>query len=84
MTPYERGFIDGLTAYAIMRDGVYYIGNERTLKSCIEKVRDTWNYQEPEKTCAHIWQCSTTFDGNMAIGTSQAECSLCGIKGSSL
>jgi len=44
-TPYEQGFIDGLTAYAVNKDGVQWVGSTgRKLKTAIEKMRDTWNF----------------------------------------
>lgn len=48
MSAYKQGFIDGLEAYAIMKNGVSYIGNDRPLRQCIKDVENTWNYNEPK------------------------------------
>lgn len=54
ISDYEQGFRDGLLAFAIMRDGVYYVGNERPLKKVLEEIHTTWNFNEPAK-CAHVF-----------------------------
>jgi hypothetical protein len=46
---YDRGFRDGLAAYAWWKDGVQYVGTTgTTLVEALEKVKETWNY-EPER-----------------------------------
>jgi hypothetical protein len=42
---YTQGFIDGVRAYAYMRDGKYYVGTTgRTLEKAILNVEETWNF----------------------------------------
>jgi hypothetical protein len=48
---YERGFKDGIRAYAYMKDGQYYVGTTgRTLERAIAEVKQTWtwNFMEPK------------------------------------
>lgn len=49
---YDRGFIDGMTAYAYMRDGVIYVGTTgRSLERAVEQMEYTYNYNPtPEPT----------------------------------
>lgn len=47
---YKRGFMDGLEAYAHMKDGVSYVGTTgRALKQAQEQVEKTWNYNPPKE-----------------------------------
>jgi hypothetical protein len=40
VTDYERGYLDGLTAYAWMKNGVYYVGTSGvTLADAIGHVQ---------------------------------------------
>lgn len=42
---YDRGFEDGLAAYAWWKDGVCYVGTTgRTLNQAGAEMRETWNY----------------------------------------
>lgn len=42
---YDRGFADGLAAYAWWKDGVQYVGTTgRTLADALALMTDTWNY----------------------------------------
>jgi len=48
-TPYEQGFADGLTAYAVNNDGVQYVGSTGTTRiKAIEKMHETWNFAPPD------------------------------------
>jgi hypothetical protein len=42
---YDQGYIDGLTAYAHMKDGTTYVGTTgRTLKDAVANRKETYNY----------------------------------------
>ena len=44
---YKQGFLDGLYAYAYMRDGVYYVGtNGKTFEEAKAEIEESWNYKE--------------------------------------
>lgn len=44
-TPYKQGFIDGMTAFAWMRDGTYWLGSGMyTLRSRVEVVETIPDY----------------------------------------
>jgi len=48
MDRYTKGFIDGIKAFAYMKNGAYYVGtNGKTLEEAIEDVRKTWDYYSP-------------------------------------
>lgn len=45
MKGYDRGFMDGLRAYAINKDGKQWVGScGTTLKEAIEKRKECWSY----------------------------------------
>jgi hypothetical protein len=42
---YDRGFMDGLRAYAINKDGKQYVGSCGTpLQKAIDKRKECWSY----------------------------------------
>lgn len=42
---YKRGFLNGIEAYAWMKDGVYYVGSTgKTLREAQDEVEQTYNY----------------------------------------
>lgn len=48
---YNKGFIDGLKAYAYWVEGEEMVGTTgTTLAKAIENHRDTWNYNPPHNT----------------------------------
>lgn len=53
-TPYEQGFIEGMTAYAISKNGTQVIGNDRPLRGCIEELYTTWNFNPPADATADL------------------------------
>lgn len=45
MKAYDRGFIDGLQAYAINKDGNQYVGSMgKTLKEAVKERKECWSY----------------------------------------
>ena len=47
---YNKGFIDGLTAYAWWKDGRQEVGTTgTTLKEAIKSIKSTWNYDPPKE-----------------------------------
>jgi len=47
MTAYKKGFIDGMAAYAINKNGEQLVGNDRPLKTAIANAESTWNFDPP-------------------------------------
>lgn len=49
MDEYKKGFIDGLRAFALWKQGREVLGtSEVSLEETIEKVEEVWNYKPPE------------------------------------
>lgn len=48
---YEKGYIDGLTAYAWYYDGIRYVGKSGldTLDKAIYNMRNNCNYDPPQE-----------------------------------
>jgi hypothetical protein len=46
---YQRGYEDGLRAFAHWKDGVEMVGtsSERPLKQVLQNIKETWNYSPP-------------------------------------
>ncbi len=47
---YDKGYVNGLAAYAWWKDGVEQVGTAgTTLKKAKEERKDTYNYNPPEE-----------------------------------
>jgi len=53
MSDYDKGFEDGLRAYAINRDGQQWVGSPAiTLREAIDNMQKTWVYSAPKERFA--------------------------------
>lgn len=48
-SPYDQGYIDGLTAYAHWESGQQLVGTvDKTLREAVRDREDNWNYDTKE------------------------------------
>lgn len=71
---YKKGFLDGMEAFAYMKDGVSYVGTTgTTLKQAKEGLVGLWNYNPPKETTV-TFEVIKTENNLKNVGKSTALC----------